>query len=152
MIKMLAGVYGLHIKNADGTTRVKAMGPNDGPFAIDPEKEARLVSMGVACYVGGQDKAPEEVVPEVPELPELPEDVVPIPEYHTGMTAKELREIGKLCGLTFKVGMSKEEMVSTLDAHIAENTVDPDEAEPEDAEEVVPEEEAPVFDAAEAVL
>ena len=139
MIQMKSGVYGA--KN--GMIR-----PEDGPFSLSEQEEARLVARGVARYVATEGTTEP---PVAPQLPELPEGVVPIPEYHTGMTAKELREIGKLCGLTFKVGMSKEEMVSTLDAHIAENTVDPDEAEPEDTEEVVPEEEAPVFDAAEAV-
>lgn len=143
MIKMIAGVYGLPIKNADGSIRVKGMGPKDGPFSIDPEKEAKLVSKGVACYVENHSA---ETEPD--ELPELPDGVIPIPEYNEGMTAKQLREIGKLCGLTFKIGMSKAEMVDALDAHIAENAVDTDDADPEES---IQEEDAPVFDAAEAV-
>ena len=69
--------------------------------------------------------------------------MVGIPEYSVDMKADELREIGKLCGLTFKVGMTKAEMVEALDAHIEANTVLEDEDEDEDA---------PDFDAAGAVL
>jgi hypothetical protein len=58
------------------------------------------------------------------------------------MKAAELREIGALCGLTFKVGMTKAEMVAALDKHIEENTV----------VDETPDEDAPTFDAAEAVL
>ena len=53
------------------------------------------------------------------------------------MTAKELRELGKEYGLTFKAGMTKAEMVEALRGEW------PQEAEAEDA---------PTFDAAEAVL
>ena len=139
MIRMTSGVYGSKDPKR----------PDDGPFELPAEQEARLVARGVAKYVdapAAADHAPIgfDETPEAPGLSDLPEDVTPIPEYHTGMTAKELRDIGKLCGLTFKVGMSKEEMVAALDEHIQENTVDPD--EPEEVDD------APTFDPADAVV
>lgn len=79
-----------------------------------------------------------------PELPELPDGVTAIPEYSEDMTAKELRDIGKLCGLTFKAGITKKEMVDALDAHIEANMVEGELGAPGD-------ELAPSFDAAEAV-
>ena len=60
------------------------------------------------------------------------------------MTVKELRDIGKLCGLTFKIGMTKKEMVDALDANIEADIVEGDPEGPVD-------EPAPSFDAAEAV-
>ena len=144
MIQMKSGVYGGK-GGKDGMKRA-----SDGPFTLSAEEEARLVTRGVAKYVN--------VPGVVEELPELPDGVAGIPEYNAGMTAKRLREIGKMCGLTFRVGMTKEEMVAALDAHIEANMVeDPDsilddaddESEEEETEET--EEDAPSFDAAEAV-
>lgn len=140
MIKMKAGTFGLPV---DGI--VKAMTKDSGPFKASEEQEARLVKLGLAEYVG---EAPAEADKQGEELPD---GVVGIPEYSIENTAAELREIGKLCGLAFKVGMTKAEMVEALDAHIASNTVDGVEVT-EDDEIIVPDgEDAPAFDAAEAV-
>ena len=62
--------------------------------------------------------------------------------YHIGMTAKELREIGAGYGLTFKQGISKAEMVEMLDTLFSDLAL----AETEQGSE-----DAPTFDAAEAV-
>ena len=152
MIQMKNGVYGARhfMKRA-----------SDGPFSLSEAEEARLVDRGVAEYVDGAEPpadgepigfndtppVPEETgnnseqskTDDATELPELPDGVVGIQEYSVKMKAAELREIGKLCGLTFKVGMTKEEMVAALDKHIEENTVEDDE------------EDAPSFNAADAV-
>ena len=134
--------------------------PGDKPFSLSPEEEARLVARKVAVYVNDQpteapqddyipDDAPigfDEMPPD--DLDELPEGVIGIPEYSVEMKVSELREIGKLCGLAFKVGMSKQEMVDALGKHIEENMVDDEEFI--DADTIDPED-APTFDAAEAV-
>ena len=142
MIRMLRGVFGLPV---DGI--VKAMDKNSGAFDAGAEQEERLVRLGLAVKVedGGNIAYPVETVDTtdpigMDEMPPLPEGVTGIPEYSVEMKATELREIGKMCGLTFKVGMSKADMVDALDKHIAENTVEDEDGEP-----------APVFDAAEAV-
>lgn len=151
MIKIICGVYG----GVDGMKR-----PGDKPFSLSSAEEARLVARKVAAYVNEpateapqdediHDDAPigfDEIPPE--DLDELPEGVIGIPEYSVDMKATELREIGKLCGLHFKVGMSKQEMVDALDKHIEENMVDDEEII--DADTIDPED-APTFDAAEAV-
>lgn len=150
MIQMIAGVFGLQV---DGI--VKAMDKNCGPFEASPEQEARLIRLGLAVRVDAVDtETPigfDETPPEDDGEPELPEGVVGIPEYSTENTAAELREIGKLCGLTFKVGMSKADMVAALDAHIDANMVDGVDVEGEDDAEDDGEP-APTFDASEAVL
>lgn len=152
MIQMIAGVFGLQVGGI-----VKAMDKNSGPFEVSPEQEARLIRLGLAVHVDdgtpiGFDETPpmDDEDDGEPALPELPEGVTPIPEYSTENTAAELREIGKLCGLTFKVGMTKAEMVAALDAHIEANMVDDVEPTEDDTEDVG--EPAPVFDASDAVL
>lgn len=142
MIQMKAGTFGLAVNGF-----VKPMTKDSGPFVASEEQEARLVKLGLAEYVTdgtpiGFDEAPED----------LPEGVVGIPEYSIDNTANELREIGKLCGLTFKVGMTKAEMVAALDAHIEANTVDGVEVNEDGEIAVADGEDAPTFDASEAVL
>ena len=144
MIQMKAGTFGLPVNGI-----VKAMTKDSGPFEASKEQEARLVKLGLAVYV---DEAPEQG----DKMPELPDGVIGIPEYSIENTANELREIGKLCGLTFKAGTTKAEMVEALDAHIAANTVDgveiPDEDASDEAEATEDDGEgAPTFDASQAV-
>ena len=152
MIRMVAGVYGLTIKRGDGSTYVQGMGPESGPFSITPAEEERLVSMKVAEYV-------------VDEEPKEPSE---------GMTAKQLREIGKEYGLTFGIGITKAVMVEAIkaamnpadpadedadddakDADEQSNGTEEEEADGEDTEteeeEAPADEDAPTFDAAEAV-
>lgn len=139
MIKMIRGVFGLPVNGI-----VKAMDKNSGAFEAGAEQEARLVRLGLAVKVETEDSEPapaDEVVDTtdpigMDEMPPLPET----PAYSVDMKATELREIGKQFGLTFKVGMSKDEMVAALDKYFAENTIEDEDGEP-----------APVFDAAEAV-
>ena len=128
MIRIIRGVYGYLDK--DGIVRPKTEA--DAPFALLPEQEARLVRLGVAEYVGIAEEEPDSV-----EFEEEPVVEVPLSEY----TVKELRELGKEYGLSFKVGISKAEMVAAIEQAEAE-LVD---AEDEDGEL------APVFDASEAV-
>lgn len=171
MVKIVRGVYGHYIGG-----RVVAKDKNSAPFELSPEQEERLVKAGVAKYVNLPNAAPDddgEGVPDeggktVPEgggndapdddgnteapigFDELPEDVVGIPEYSVESSAKELREIGKLCGLTFPATMSKADMVDALDKHIEENTVEG--VTVDDDGEIVTDEDAPSFDAADAVV
>lgn len=136
MIKIICGTYGRYteqtVKGEDGkavkTFRVVPMSPGSEPFSLEPEREAELVKLGMAEYVAEDgesvDETPELIgFDEIPEDTELPEGVEEIPAYSVDMKATELRKIGEMCGLTFKVGMSKVEMVAALDEHIAANMV-----------------------------
>lgn len=149
MIKMIAGVYGMPIKREDGSFTIKAMSPESGSFSLSPEDEKMLVEKGVAKYV-------ESVA-----------DMKPFGE----MTAKELRELGKKYGITFKVGVTKAEMAdaiaaklensddesdeseSSFDDSAIENETDtePDAEETDSEEDEATDEDAPTFDAADAV-
>lgn len=137
MIRMICGVYGHYV---DG--RVVPKDKTSKPFSLDPEQEARLVRVGVAAYV-------EEKLAD--ELPELPEGVTAIPAYSMETKADDLRKIAKQLGMTFPVGTTKAEMVAQMDAFLEEHTEDMENLDgdvdmpPEDTEE------APTFDAAQAV-
>ena len=145
MIKMIAGVFGLQVKQPGKKTRVVAKGPADGPFSASPEQEARLVDLGLARYV--DEPAEDAVVDDGGNEPMPPDDYVPEAEASEDeadeqearpieeLTAKELRELGKEYGLSFKANASKASMIEAIKA-----------AWPEPAED------APAFDAAEAVL
>lgn len=151
MIKMIAGVYGLPIKQDNGKTRVVGMGPNSGPFSTDPAREAELVARKLAVYVNEEPVDEPAPVDEYPDL--VDEDGEPIgfdetpaddeeegePEEEKpleAMTANELRELGKEYGLTFKVGMKKVDMIEAIKAEFP----------------VPADEEEPTFDPAEAVI
>ena len=137
MIKMIRGVFGLPV---DGI--IKGMDMNSGPFEASEEAEARLIRLGLAVRVEDETSDPVDTVyTDTPigfdETPPVEEDGDTIPEYHEGMKASELREIGAMYGLSFKVGMNKKDMVAALDAYFNEEDTDDDEA--------------PVFDPVEAV-
>ena len=129
MIRMIRGVFGLPVNGI-----VKPMDKNSGAFHAGAEQEERLIRLGLAVKVEveGEETAPttEDVTTE--ETTEEPVDL-------NTLSVKALREIGKQYGLTFKVGMSKDEIVAAI------TTAKADAVEVEDGEP------APVFDAAEAV-
>lgn len=140
MIKMLRGVFGLPINGI-----IKAMDKNSGPFNAGEEQEERLIRLGLAVRVEVSEPAPADEPDVEVETDSLigfddipPEDVAEEKSIED-MTAKELREFGKELGLTFKVGMSKANMLAAIKAAW------PEPAEEEDGED------APVFDATEAV-
>lgn len=142
MIKIVRGVYGFLDKN--GIVRPKTEA--DEPFELLPEQEERLVALGVAEYVGiiedEQEPAETELEESEDEQEHIGNDDMPTERPLIEYTVKELREIGKEYGLTFKVGTSKADMVKAIEATEAELNIS---AEDEDGEP------APVFDASEAV-
>lgn len=147
MIKIVRGIYGY----VTGSGAVKPKTAADEPFELTAEKEARLVGLGVAEYVGGASPAPAESAEEPKadtEPPELPEGVTGVPEYNADMKADELRAIAKEMGLTFNPGTTKAKMVEEMDAYIAEHSAGGYDA---DTGELIADEDAPAFDPAEAV-
>lgn len=138
MIRIIHGVYGYLDK--DGIVRPKTEA--DAPFALLPEQEARLVRLGVAEYVHNVKPASvlEAETVEAVENPSASSEDAPTDNISLAdLSVKELREIGKEYGISFKVGMSKADMVKAIEA--AETVMDLEEAD----------EPAPVFDASEAV-
>ncbi|OPA76746.1 hypothetical protein BVG16_16375 [Paenibacillus selenitireducens] len=133
MIKVIQGVYGFR----DGAVlRPKTI--NDEPFELSPLEEQRLVARGVAEYVQVHTDGSTSAV-------------VGIPKYDAEMKADELRAIGKLCGLSFKAGTSKVEMVAAIDAFLAEQDKVESSTVGTHAEPGDDNEELPSFNPAEAV-
>ena len=123
MIQIISGTYGHLI---DGRVRPKNAGSE--PFSLTPEQEKRLVERGIAVYVN-EAPAPADASNNTPDQPDS------LPEYSTRNTVKELQAIGEQFGITFEEGMTKAQMVEVLDQHMEEGD----------------QEDAPAFDAAEAV-
>ncbi len=127
------------IRLISGSTRVgnKTFSPDNGAFDAGKESESYIVSRGVAEYVCESAPAPvatvntdeESISPSVntSETYEASGGVLDgsadIPEINIGMSAQELREIGKAIGIKFGIGTTKEEMVRVLKEHygIADN-------------------------------
>lgn len=131
MIQIVKGTYGY----LDSNGIVKPKTAADGPFELTEAQEARLVNKGVAVYVDGGSTA-------------LPEGVMGV-TWDINMKADQLRAIAKDMGLTFPVGTTKAAMVEAMDKYMAVV-----EAAAEAAGEEYPvgdDEDAPTFDAAEAV-
>lgn len=152
MIEMIAGVFGMPIKDKSGKTiRIKGMGPGDGPFSVSPEREAELVAKKIARYVDDVAADPDEdyvsndapigfdetppadfVGDDAEDEAEIVEEIVDL----KSLSAKELREMGKEYGLTFKANTKREEMIEKIAAAQFE---------------LADGEDAPSFDASEAV-
>ena len=80
MIKIIKGVYG-HMVN--GTVKPKTT--EDEPFELTPEQETRLVSRGVAVYVGESEK--DGTAEDISQAE--------VDSYLEDMSANELRELGR---------------------------------------------------------
>lgn len=156
MIQMIAGVYGLRVKagkDAAGNPkyRVKGMGPEDGPFSVTPEKEERLVKLGLARYVNEiHNKAANDdetfngmsIGLDEKSLLQNNGETETVP-LENRMNVKELRQLGKDYGLTFKIGTTKEEMAKAIEAEMAKQVGG--------VENSTDDEPVPVFNASEAV-
>lgn len=98
------------------------------PFEVDDKEAARLVKLGVAKIHGEGGKCPENEG-ETPEAGSNSSDtksadtgesggnIDGIPEYDIKSSVNDLRTIAKKEGISFKVGMKKEEMIQTLDEY-----------------------------------
>lgn len=131
MIKMIRGVFGLPVNGI-----VVPKDKYSEPFNASEEQEARLVKRGFAVYVGADDSAPNGSDETPPQGDEVNLDE---------MKANELRAYGKGIGLTFRVGVTKTDMIAAIREALAEGADDSEDEEFEDDEE------APEFDASEAV-
>lgn len=139
MIEIICGVYG----GKNGMKR-----PGDKPFSLSPAEEARLVARKVARYVGRPEPANEEIDEPVYEDIDAPIGFDETPPTDTEDEAEpkpleelsrdELREVCKEYGLPYKATDSRAKLVEKITEfqNSAEDTEDED---------------APVFDAAEAV-
>jgi len=145
-IRIINGVYGYQPK---GSSFIEPKRAGDPPFEVDDEKAAELVASKTAEYADDmagtapvlavatpvvEDKDMDAGL-NITEEESTPEDEITAPDkpaYSVDTNANELREIMSEFGLSFKVGMTKEDMVSLLDDFFddqEENNEDPDQEE-----------------------
>lgn len=160
-IRIVSGVYG---HRPAGKKYVERKRASDPPFEVESKEAARLVALKVAEYAdvvedlhsrgvatGHVEENPDQVVDNSadgldPSKNDLESDQEKdedqeIPEYSTDMKMDELRVILDECGIPFKVGMSKEDIVDLLDEYFygADDETDEDDEFPGfDDEDVVP--------------
>ena len=107
-VRVIKGTYGY--RNANGV--VKPKNAKSGIFSLDDAEAERLVALGVAETVATAPIAPSAE----PQGDSLEEDVNEYkPDYSVATPVAELRKIAKTAGISFPVGMTKEEMVRKLD-------------------------------------
>ena len=139
MIKIIAGVYGY---KENGIILPKDK--DSEPFSLDPEREAELVTQGVAEYANviipeaelepepetaGAEQQPAEPEAEEPEQDlELEADgdedpqseKAEKPEYSDKMRLTELQALAGACGLDAQNMRTKAEVIKLLDDYFAE--------------------------------
>lgn len=118
-VKIIFGAYG----HKDGS-RLVTKTIHSEPFFLDNAEAERLVSLGVAQIVA-EDVATVVNESKVAQSSENPlcenvctesefEGDTGTAEYNVSMSVTALRSAAKERGISFKVGMSKEEMVDVL--------------------------------------
>lgn len=137
-IKIINGIYGHKPAGERYITPVRA---GDPPILLEANKAAKLIARGIATFVYDEDiKEPEMEVAtgnepsEEDKLVDTPTGDETVlkgvlgaeekPEYSTKMKVAELREIMDDCGISFRVGMSKADMVEALDEYFEDDLED----------------------------
>ena len=153
LIRIINGTYG---HRPEGAKHIEAKTPTDGSFMVTDAEAKRLIGLKVAVLaddtVGGAvsprvgdvnitastNQTDQEIGTDGDErqntanagenAPDYDVSEI-VQEYNTDMPASDLRDMLKNCGISFKFGMSKADMVEALDKYFGE-TVDDDEAPP----------------------
>lgn len=136
---IIKGSYGYQPEGADF---VQPITRRDGAIALPDEEAARLVRLRVAAYCG--EVEPEEInsgvaTPEGGEDEEAGGDDLPDgesgaegegaalskPEYDSNTSFDDLKELIKGCGLVFRVGMSRSDLIAALDEYYSQEDDQP---------------------------
>lgn len=128
-VRITKGTYGYQ-----NGSRIEPKDRRSEPFLLDDAEAARLVRLGVAEIVDeavatpGEHSEPFGVGKNPPErknaLEGITGDLDERPDYSVDSDVKDLRAIAKKVGITFKIGMSKKDMVKSLDAHFDDEMPD----------------------------
>ncbi|MDF2984890.1 MAG: hypothetical protein K0R50_400 [Eubacterium sp.] len=122
LIKIVNGTYG---HKTLGSKHIDPKDVGSPPFEVDDIEAIRLVDIGVAIYCLDIDVIEEAATPVA--TPDKEENVTGTgkntpdgnagekPFYSSEMKADELKELMKKYGLSFKVGMTKDDIVAALD-------------------------------------
>ena len=117
-VKIISGGYGVRI---NGKNKLCLSGTM---IEVENAEAERLVSLGVGVYDNkAVATAPAEESIKQTQESMSEKEVLSLEErsikYSVKMKADELREIAKKCGITYKVGTTKEEMVEALDEYFS---------------------------------
>lgn len=128
-VKIIFGTYG---HKPAGAAHVRAV-PVGGVVEVADDEAARLVSIGTAAYITEEYPTQAVITPPVDEeqtgaggdteehenVPEGEESDTDAPEYSMSMKADQLRALLEKCGIPYKFGMTKADMVAALDQHFS---------------------------------
>ena len=106
MIQIIKGAYGLPHGRI-----VKAITKDDGPISIAPEREAELVTAGIAEYVNA---------------PSVKEDVA-----IDNMTVQQLKAVADQLGIKYPGNIKKDDLIQRIEtAGEEDETIEPEEDAP----------------------
>lgn len=124
---------------------VEPKNKNCEPFKLDPEREAELVTLGIAAYVDEEAEQDREAKPEAEQNEEAdsedPEELTA--ESLASMKLQDLKALAEPLGVKFEVGMKKSELAQ----HVFEAV-----QAAESADESLTEENPLSFDPAQAIV
>lgn len=114
-----AGLYGLHKEDTKSVT-IKTR--ESAPFEEDDALSLRMISKGILEKAEEVAESEENTPDEAKKAadPEVKEENTDLEQEETGdeplekKTISELREIAKGYGITFKVGMSKDDLANAI--------------------------------------
>lgn len=110
MIKIIKGSYGMR-RGAS----IQAVPAGSDPIELSKEKEERLVRLGVAVYVTGQDDNVENAGGNSDDAQD-DEIVDEFPEYNEDMKLSQLKDIAQVYGVDASSMRSKKEVIEAIDA------------------------------------
>lgn len=111
------GLFREETKSNEVKTRESA------PFNVDDALFYRMEKSGVLMRADGVEEKQQRAKTAIPEKQETeapapsfePEEVEDEAEDLEAMSIKELREIAKECGVAYKVGMSKKDLINAIE-------------------------------------
>lgn len=123
LVKIIKGFYGLKTNNG-----IRAKGVGDVAFELDDVEANRIIELGIAKYAEKTTVATSEnhtvnkkIGDNTVEKENLAksdfDNDIDIPKYDSTSSVSDLRAIAKDVGITFKVGMSKSDMIAALDEY-----------------------------------
>ncbi len=124
LVKIIKGFYGLKTNNG-----IRAKGIDDVAFELDDVEANRIIELGIAKYAEKTTVATLEnhtvnkkigdstIEKEILAKNDFNNNDIDIPKYDSTSSVSDLRAIAKDVGITFKVGMSKSDMIAALDEY-----------------------------------
>lgn len=108
------GMYGFFKKETESVV-IKTR--ESAPFEEDDALSLKMIEKGVLIEAGKV----KETVSKPAEPVEVAKEAEPLPEINLGdMTLKELKELAKDCGVTFRIGMNKAALIEAIEKALDE--------------------------------